>query len=41
MEDPVRREALAAKGREYFAANYSDAAVAPLFGQALQSVLSR
>ena len=41
MEDPVRREALAAKGREVFEKNFSDAAVAPLFGQAMQAAISR
>ena len=41
MEDPVRREALALKGRAYFEANFSDGAVAPLFGQAMRSALSR
>lgn len=41
MEDPVRREAMAAKGREHFEANFSDAAVAPLFGQAMTSAMSR
>ena len=41
MEDPVRREALAAKGRDHFRANFSDVAVAPLFAQALLSAMSR
>ncbi len=40
MEDPVRREALAAKGRDHFRANFSDAAVAPLFAEAMQLAMS-
>ena len=41
MEDPVRREALAAKGRDHFRTNFSDAAVAPLFAEAIRSAATR
>lgn len=38
MDDPVRREALARRGRQTFVERYDDVAVAPLFERALAAV---
>ena len=40
MDDPVRREALAERGRRVFTERFDDVAVAPLFAKALSKVVS-